>query len=200
MKIIGLTGGIGMGKSTAANAFRRARIPVFDADVAVHKVQAKGGRAIRLIEAAFPGTIKDGAVDRGALRAAVIGKPEAIKTLEHILHPMVWEEEARFLAAARRAGKRAAVVDIPLFFETGRERTVDKIVVVSAPPSVQIHRVRLRGRMSESDIKAIIARQMPDQEKRKRADVVVRTGLSRNSTQRQMRRLILHLLASDKRR
>ena len=195
MKIIGLTGGIGMGKSTAGRAFRRAGIPVFDADAAVHKVQAKNGRAIRPIEAAFPGTIINGAVDRNALRAAVIGKPDAIKILERILHPMVWEEEALFLAAARRARKRAAVLDIPLFFETGRERKVHKIVVVSAPRSVQIHRVKLRGRMSESDIRTIIARQMPDVEKRKRADVVIRTGLSRFSTDRQMRRLIRDLLA-----
>jgi dephospho-CoA kinase len=200
VKIIGLTGGIGMGKSTAAGAFRRAHIPVFDADAAVHKVQSKGGRAIRPIAAAFPGTIKDGAVDRAALRAAVIGKPDAIKTLERILHPMVWEEEARFLAAARRARKRAAVLDIPLFFETGRERKVHKIVVVSAPRAVQIHRVRKRRRpgggagMSEADIKTIIARQMPDVEKRKRADIVVRTGLSRHLTTQQMRRLVLELL------
>jgi len=138
-----------MGKSTAGAAFRRAGIPVFDADAAVHKVQAKGGRAWRPIEAAFPGTLKDGAVDRNALRAAVIGKPDAIKQLEHILHPMVWREEARFLASAHRAGKRAAVLDIPLFFETGRERKVHKIVVVSAPRSVQIYRVKRRRRMSE---------------------------------------------------
>ncbi len=194
MKVIGLTGGIGMGKSTAAAAFRRAHIPVFDADAAVHKVQAKGGRAIRPIEAAFPGTVKHGTVDRTALRAAVIGNPEAIKRLERILHPMVWEEEARFLAAARRRGDRVAVLDIPLFFETGRERKVHKIVVVSAPRPVQIYRVRKRRGMSDSDIKAIIARQMPDVEKRKRADVVVRTGLSRHLTNRQMRRLILELL------
>jgi dephospho-CoA kinase len=198
VKVIGLTGGIGMGKSTAAAAFTRARIPVFDADAAVHKVQAKGGRAVRPIETAFPGTIKDGAVDRNALRAAVIGKPDAIKQLERILHPMVWQEEARFLAAAHRARKRAAVLDIPLFFESSRERTVHKIVVVSAPRSVQIHRVRKRRRqgsgMSDSDIKAIIARQMPDVEKRKRADIVVRTGLSRFLTNLQMRRLILELL------
>ena len=195
MKVIGLTGGIGMGKSTAGAIFQRAGIPVFDADAAVHKVQSKGGRAVRPIETAFPGTVKNGAIDRNALRAAVIGKPEAIRRLEQILHPMVWEEEAKFLAAARRGRKRAAVLDIPLFFETGRERKVHKIVVVSAPRSVQIHRVRQRRRMSESDIKAIIARQMPDVEKRKRADVVIRTGLSRNLTFRQMRRLILELLA-----
>ena len=201
MRVIGLTGGIGMGKSTAARAFARARIPVFDADAAVHKVQARGGRAVRRIAAAFPGTIRDGAVDRTALRAAVIGDGAAIKRLEAILHPMVWEEEARFLAAARRAGKRVAVVDIPLLFETGHDREVDEIVVVSAPRSVQIHRVRRRRRpgggpgMGEADIKAIIARQMPDAEKRKRADVVIRTGLSRYLTARQMRRLILKLLA-----
>ena len=200
MKIIGLTGGIGMGKSTAARAFTRARIPVFDADAAVHKVQSRGGRAIKPIEAAFPGTIKNGAVDRNALRAAVIGNGAAIKQLERILHPMVWEEEALFLAAARRARKRAAVLDIPLLFETGRERKVHKIVVVSAPRSVQIHRVRQRrrpggGGMSEADVRAIIARQMPDVEKRKRADIIVRTGLSRYKTNQQMRRLILELLA-----
>jgi dephospho-CoA kinase len=199
MKVIGLTGGIGMGKTTAANAFRRAHIPVFDADAAVHKVQSKGGRAVRPIEAAFPGTTRDGAVDRNALRAAVIGKTEAIRRLERILHPMVWEEEAGFLAAARRAGKRTAVLDIPLFFETGRERKVHRIVVVSAPRSVQINRVKKRrrpggGGMSEADILAIIARQMPDVEKRKRADVVIRTGLSRHLTDRQMRRLILELM------
>ncbi len=148
MKIIGLTGGIGMGKSTAAAAFRRAHIPVFDADAAVHKVQTKGGRAVRPIEAAFPGTVRNGAVDRAALRAAVIGNPEAIKRLERILHPMVWEEEARFLAAARRRHDLVAVLDIPLFFETGRERKVHKIVVVSAPRPVQIYRVRKRRGMS----------------------------------------------------
>jgi dephospho-CoA kinase len=187
-----------MGKSTAAAAFKRARIPVFDADAAVHKVQSKGGRAVRPIEAAFPGTTKDGAIDRNALRAAVIGNSEAIKRLERILHPMVWEEEALFLAAARRRGDRAAVLDIPLLFETGHVRKLHKIVVVSAPRPVQIHRVRMRRRqgrgMSESDILAIIRRQMPDVEKRKRADVVIRTGLSRYLTNRQMLRLILELL------
>ena len=193
--ILCLTGSLGMGKSRTATFFAEEGIPVYDADAAVHKVQARGGRAIRPIEAAFPGTIRNGAVDRNALRAAVIGKPEAIKLLEHILHPMVWEEEARFLAAARRAGKRAVVLDIPLFFETGRERKVHKIVVVSAPRPVQIHRVKQRRGMSESDIRAIIARQMPDAEKRKRADVVIRTGLSRYLTNRQLRRLILEIMA-----
>src|SRR4051794_13286468 len=118
MKIIGLTGGIGMGKSTAAAVFRRARIPGFDADASVPHLQARGGRAIRAIEAAFPGTIRDGAVDRPALRHAVLGNPDALKRLEGILHPMVKDDEAAFLARAHRAGQRIVVLDIPLLYET----------------------------------------------------------------------------------
>lgn len=190
MRIIGLTGGMGMGKSTAAAAFRRARIPVFDADAAVHRLQAKGGRAIRAIEAAFPGTIRHGAVDRPALRQAVLGKPEALTRLEHILHPMVEAEERAFIARARRAGKPAVVLDIPLLFETGADRRVDVVVVVSAPLPIQIYRVGLRRRMNRQDIEAVIIRQMPDREKRRRADVVVRTGLSRNHTLRALNRFI----------
>ncbi|HEY3848033.1 MAG TPA: dephospho-CoA kinase [Acetobacteraceae bacterium] len=192
MKIIGLTGGMGMGKSTAANALRRARIPVFDADLAVHRLQARDGRAVRAIEAAFPGTTSRGAVDRPALRGAVLGKPEALARLEAILHPMVRQEERAFLARARRAGKRIVVLDIPLLFETGG-RKVDRVVVVSAPRAVQMHRVRLRRKMSATDIAAVIARQMPDAEKRRRADVVIRTGLSRFHALRALRRLIQEL-------
>ncbi len=194
MKVIGLTGGMGMGKSTAAAAFRRAGIPVFDADAAVHRLQAKGGRAIRAIRAAFPDTIRDDAVDRAALRQAVLGDKEALTRLEHILHPMVQAEERAFIARARRAGKRAVVLDIPLLFETGADRRVDTVVVVSAPLALQIHRVRLRRRMSRQDIEAVIARQMPDREKRRRADLVVRTGLSRNYTLR-MLNLFIRALA-----
>ena len=195
MKVIGLTGGIGMGKSTAARAFTRARIPVFDADAAVHQVQAKGGRAVRLIERAFPGSTKDGAVDRTALRAAVLGKPEALKQLEHILHPMIEAEQRRFVQQARRRACVAAVLDVPLLFEVKWDRFCDMTVTVSAPKAIQIHRVRLRGKMSEADIKNVIARQMPDREKRRRADVVIRTGLSRFLTQRAMRLLIQSLRA-----
>jgi dephospho-CoA kinase len=195
MIILGLTGGMGMGKSTAAAAFRRARIPVFDADAAVHKLQARRGRAVQAIAAAFPGTVCDGAVDRAALRHVVLGNPCALSRLESILHPMVRQEERAFVARARRRGVRAVVLDIPLLLETGGEQRVDRIVVVSAPSEVQMHRIRARRRMSDADIKAVIARQMPDAEKRRRADVVIRTGLSRNLTQRQMRRLILELLA-----
>jgi dephospho-CoA kinase len=194
MKVIGLTGGMGMGKSTASNAFRRARIPVFDADAAVHRLQARGGRAIRAIEAAFPGTTTEGAVDRPALRRAVLGNPEALARLEGILHPMVRQEERAFLARARRAGSRVVVLDIPLLFETGG-RKVDRVVVVSAPRSVQMHRVRLRRKMSQADIEAVLARQMPDAEKRRRADLVVRTGLSRFHALRALRRLIKELRA-----
>jgi dephospho-CoA kinase len=193
MKVIGLTGGIGMGKSTAAAAFRRARIPVFDADLAVHQLQAKGGRAVKVIEAAFPGTVSDGAVDRPALRQAVLGDRAALTRLEHILHPMVEAEERAFVGRARRAGKRAVVLDIPLLFEINGDERVDSVVVVSAPRAIQIHRVRLRRGMSKADVEAVIARQMPDAEKRRRADLVVRTGLSRNHTLRILTRFIQKL-------
>jgi dephospho-CoA kinase len=195
MIILGLTGGIGMGKSTAAAAFRRARIPVFDADAAVHRLQARGGHAVRAIEAAFPGTARDGTVDRVALRQAVLGKPDALTRLEAILHPMVRQEERSFVARAKRRGDRAVVLDIPLLFETGGDARVDRAVVVSAPRSVQMQRVRARRRMSATDIAAVIARQMPDGEKRRRADVVVRTGLSRHHALRTISRLIREVLA-----
>ena len=190
MKIIGLTGSIGMGKSTAATAFRKAGIPVFDADRAVHRLQARGGRAVRAIGRAFPGTVRDGTVDRAALRQAVVFDTAALKRLEAILHPMVRLEERAFLAASRRAGRKLVVLDIPLLFETKGEGRVDQIVVVSAPPDIQRSRVRARRRMTEAQIDAIIARQMPDAEKRRRADVVIRTGLSRNHAWRQIRRLV----------
>jgi dephospho-CoA kinase len=192
--VIGLTGGIGMGKSFAAKIFRRSGVPVFDADAAVHRLQARGGAAVPAIEAAFPGTAPDGAVDRGKLRAAVLGRPEAFRRLEAILHPMVRDAERRFVAAARRAGRRAAVLDVPLLLETGGERRVDVVAVVSAPRSVQIARVRRRRRMSEADIAGLLARQMPDAEKRRRADVVIRTGLSRHHAQLQVRRLLRRVL------
>jgi dephospho-CoA kinase len=195
MKILGLTGGIGMGKSTAAAAFRRARIPVFDADAAVHRMQARGGRAVRAIERAFPGTVQNGAVNRTALRQAVLGRPEALKRLEGILHPMVQQEEHEFVARARRQKRRAAVLDIPLLFETGGDQRVDQVIVVSAPPTVQIQRIRQRRRMSDADIKAVIARQMPDVEKRRRADTIIHTGLSRHYSLRQLSRIIREILA-----
>lgn len=193
MKIIGLTGGIGMGKSTAAKAFRRARLPVFDADAEVHRLQARGGAAVRAIGAAFPGVVVDGAVSRPRLRAVAIQDPAAMTTLERILHPLVRRAEQRFLGAARRAGCAAAVLDIPLLLEKGGERRVDAVVVVSAPAAVQLARVRRRRQMTDGQIAAILARQMPDAAKRRRADVVVQTGLSRHHAQRQLRRFIAGL-------
>jgi dephospho-CoA kinase len=195
MRIIGLTGGIGMGKSTAAAVFRRARIPVFDADLAVHRMQARGGRAVKVIEAAFPGTTSNGSVDRDALRRAVLGNREALTRLEHILHPMVEAEERAFVGRARRSGRRAVVLDIPLLFETKGDKRVDTVVVVSAPRAVQIYRVGLRRRMTKADVEAVIARQMPDSEKRRRAHLVVQTGLSRNHTLRILNRFIHNLCA-----
>lgn len=194
MIVLGLTGGIGMGKSTAAAAFRRARIPVFDADAAVHLMQRRGGRAVRAIEAAFPGTVRDGEVDRAALRHAVLGKPDALATLEDILHPMVEQEERAFVARARRHGHRAVVLDIPLLFETHGDTRVDQVIVVSAPRAVQMQRIRSRRKMSDADIRAVIARQMPDAEKRRRADVVIRTGLSRHASLQSLRRIIREVL------
>lgn len=195
MKVIGLTGGIGMGKSTIAAAFRRAHIPVFDADAEVHALQAPGGRAVGPIGRAFPGTVRNGAVDRAALRACAVPDPAAMRRLEGILHPMVRTAERAFLARARRAGRRLAVLDIPLLLETGGARRVDHVVVVSAPRAVQRARVLARGRMTPAQIDAIIARQMPDSEKRRHADDVIQTGLSRRHALRQLRRATDRLFA-----
>lgn len=198
MRVIGLTGGIGMGKSTAAAAFRRAHLPVFDADLAVHQLQAEGGAALGAIGAAFPGTVRHeggrAVLDRAALRSAVIGNEAALRRLEAILHPMVRRAEDRFLAQARRRRARAAVLDIPLLLETRGERRVDTIIVVSAPTAVQALRVARRRGMTAAQVASIIARQMPDAEKRRHADTVVRTGLSRFHALRTLRPLILDLL------
>lgn len=190
MKVLGLTGSIGMGKSTAARAFRRLRVPVFDADAAVHRLQGRGGAAVRPIEAAFPGTTRDGRVDREALRNRVLGDPAALRVLERIVHPLVRRAERAFLAACRRRGDRIAVLDVPLLFETKGEGRVDAVIVVSAPAATQRARVLARGGMTPERLAAILARQMPDAEKRRRADHVVRTGLSKHAAQRQIRAIV----------
>jgi dephospho-CoA kinase len=190
MIVLGLTGGIGMGKSTATASLRRMRIPVFDADAAVHRLQARGGRAVGPIGAAFPGTLRDGRVDREALRRAVLGDPAALKRLEAIVHPLVRDEERRFLARARRAGARIAVLDVPLLLETGGQARVDRVVVVSAPAAVQRLRVLRRPGMTEERLASIRARQMPDARKRRLADHVIPTGLSRHFAQAAIRRLV----------
>ncbi len=193
MKIIGLTGGIGMGKSTAAAAFRRCGVPVFDADAEVHRLQAPGGPALRPIGRAFPGTVVHGVLDRAALRARVLADRAALRTLEGILHPMVRRAQRRFIARARARGRRLVVLDIPLLLETGADRQVDHVVVVSAPPAVQFRRVKARRRMSDSDIRAMIGLQMADAAKRAKADTVVKTGLSRFHAVRQIRRLLARI-------
>lgn len=199
MRIIGLTGGIGMGKSTVASVFRRAGLPVFDADREVHRLQQPDGAALPRIAAAFPGTVRrdrDGrlVLDRAALRARALAAPDTLERLEAIVHPLVRQAVRAFLRRARRTGARAAVLDVPLLFESGLDHEADLVVVVSAPLSVQIARVRARRRMDEAEIRAVIARQMPDAEKCRRASVVVRTGLSRHHAQRAIRRLIGKLL------
>ncbi|MDB5375384.1 MAG: dephospho-CoA kinase [Belnapia sp.] len=190
MKVLGLTGGIGMGKSTAANTFRRLHVPVFDADAAVHLLQGRGGRAVAPIGAAFPGTVRDGKVDREALRRAVLGDAAALVRLERIIHPLVREAERRFHAAARRRGARLVVLDIPLLFETKGAGRCDLVVVVTAPAAVQRWRVLRRPGMTPARLDYILSRQMPDREKRRRADRVVHTGLSRHRAQRAIRAIV----------
>jgi dephospho-CoA kinase len=191
MKIWGLTGSIGMGKSTAAGAFRRLGVPVFDADAAVRALQAPGGRALRPIEREFPGTVRGGVLDREKLRGAVLGQPAALRRLEAIMHPLVRDEQRLFLGRERGRGTRLVVLDIPLLFETrGDLSEFDRILVVSAPAAVQRARVLRRGGMTEQRFAAIRARQMPDAEKRRRADVVIHTGLSRRHAEAAVRRLV----------
>ena len=174
MITIGLTGSIGMGKTTTADLFRQAGLPVFDADAAVHALY--NGPLAAIIEAAFPGSTEGGKVDRQRLSQCLAGKPEAFAKLEAIVHPAVHRLEAAFLDAARDSGARAAVLDIPLLIETGRHRDVDHLVVVSAPEDVQRARVLARPGMTEDKLEAILARQVPDAEKRALADWVVPTG------------------------
>lgn len=174
MILVGLTGSIGMGKSSAAQTFAALGLPVHSADDAVHRLYA--GRAAPLVEARFPGMVRAGVVDRGALAARVLGDRAALKALEALVHPLVREEEEAFLTTARAAGARAAILDIPLLFETGRDATMDEIVVVSAPADMQRARVLSRPGMSEEKFEAILAQQMPDDEKRRRATHVVDTS------------------------
>ncbi len=186
--VIGLTGGIGMGKSTVAKMFARMGVPYFNADEVVHELQAPHGMAIPALAQAFPGTVANGVLNRAKLREIVFRDPAAMRRLEAIMHPLVHKREVLFRSAAFRAGRRAVLLDIPLLFETGAERRVHKTITVSAPRDVQMARVRKRG-LAATQIKAIIASQMPDAEKRARADFVVHTGLSKFHTIRAVRRI-----------
>jgi dephospho-CoA kinase len=188
---LGLTGSIGMGKSVTAQMFRDEGVPVHDADAAVHALYA--GRAAPLIEAAFPGTVSKGAVNRAILSEHVLANPEAMKRLEAIIHPLVREEEEAFLRRAETDGANLAVLDIPLLFETGAGTRVDKILVVTADPDVQRDRVLVRPGMSEDKFRAILARQMPDAEKRRRADFVINSGLGLDFARAEVRKIIARL-------
>ncbi len=174
MLILGLTGSIGMGKSTTANLFAEAGVPVYDADAAVHRIYQ--GEAAPAIEAAFPGTTVDGKVDRAKLSAKVLHDPAAIKRLEQIVHPMLGASRQKFLDDAEGSGAPVVVMDIPLLFETGGEKRVDAVVVVTTSPEAQRERIMARGTMTSEALDAILARQLPDAEKRRRADFVVDTS------------------------
>ena len=194
MRIIGLTGSIGMGKTTTAGFFRAAGIPVHDADAVVHRLY--DGPATAAVEAAFPGTAPDGVVDRDRLAEAVLGDNQALKRLEAIIHPLVHQDERTFLEAAAAAGAPMAVVEIPLLFETGGNKRCDTVVVVTATPETQRQRVLKRPGMSEERLNAVLARQMPDAEKRKRAHFLVFTDDDLDSAKRQVMAIIRAVSAS----
>jgi dephospho-CoA kinase len=174
MIILGLTGSIGMGKSTTAKLFAEAGVPVYDADATVHSLYE--GEAVPAIEAAFPGTTAGGKVDRIRLSARVVHDPAAIRQLEGIVHPMLGASRQKFLHDAEQSGAAVAVVDVPLLFETGGEKRVDAVVVVTTTPEIQRQRILLRENMTGEKLDAILARQLPDAEKRRRADFVVDTS------------------------
>jgi dephospho-CoA kinase len=194
--VIGLTGSVGMGKSTAAAILRRIGLPVYDADRAVHRLMAQGGGAVGAVEAAFPGVVKDGAVDRQALGARVFGDAAAMRRLEAILHPMVRQAERRFLALCRARRLPMAVLDIPLLYETKGEARCDLVIVLTAPQFLQDQRVMKRPGMTPKRLAEIKAKQMPDAEKRQRADIVIDTGLGLRPT----RTALLHVVRALKRR
>ena len=196
MRVIGLTGSIGMGKSTTAAMFREARLPVYDADAEVHAAYDIGGSAVEPVGAAFPGVVKAGRVDREALRNAVLGNPEALKRLNGIVHPLLGASRVRFFDAAKAAGTDLVVLDIPLLFETGGERNVEAVIVVTAPADVQRTRVLAREGMTPERLDAILAQQVPDAEKRARADYVVDTGKGLDHARVQVAEIITALRAA----
>ena len=196
MILVGLTGSIGMGKSTTAQMFADEGVPVYDADAAVHALYAPGGAAVAPIEAAFPGVTGPQGVDRAKLSHRVVGKPEELKRLESIVHPLVAQSRGAFFEEARAKGADIVVLDIPLLFETGGEKAMDAVVVVSAPEHIQRKRVLARESMDEAKLDAILARQVADAEKRARAHFVVDTGQGFDHARDQVR-AILATLRSD---
>jgi dephospho-CoA kinase len=198
MRILGLTGSIGMGKSTTAKLFAEAGVPVYDADAAVHQLYE--GEAAPAIEAAFPGTTANGKVDRPKLSARVVHDPAAIKQLEQIVHPMLGASRQKFFADAEAAKAPVVVLDIPLLFETGGEKRVDAVVVVSTSPELQRKRVLERGTMDEAKLDAIIAKQTPDAEKRERADFVVDTSHGLEPVRAQITHILAEVVKMPQRR
>ena len=191
MKTLALTGSIGMGKSTVAQMFAARGIPVFDADAVVRALQGPGGRLVPVIEQRFPGTTRNGAVDRDALAAAVLGKPDQLAALEAIVHPAVHHERTRFIVAHGDAP--VLLFDIPLLFETGGEGVFDAVIVVSAPADIQRQRVLARTGMTPAKLDHILARQLPDPDKRARADHVIDTSVSLAETERQVEAILAGL-------
>ena len=188
MFILGLTGSLGMGKSTTAKFFAEEGVPVHDADAVVHRLYE--GEAAAAIEAAFPGSTRGGKVDRAKLGERVLGDPAALKRLEAIVHPLVAAARERFLAEAARSGAEVAVLDIPLLYETGGEARCDAVVVVTAPVEMQRARVFERPGMSEEKLAALTAKQLPDAEKRARADFIVDSGHGFEAARRQVREIL----------
>jgi dephospho-CoA kinase len=193
MKVIGLTGSIGMGKSTTAAMFREAGAPVYDADAAVHALYDVGGAAVEPVGAAFPGVVKDGRVDREALRQAVLGKPDEMKRLNGIVHPLLGKARGSFFEDAQKAGADFVILDVPLIFETGGEKNMDAVIVCSAPAEMQRERVLAREGMSPERLDAILAQQVPDAEKRARADYVVDTSRGLEAAREQVAAIIADL-------
>ena len=197
MIVLGLTGSIGMGKSTTAGLFRQAGAPVYDADAEVAAAYAKGGEAVAAVGEAFPGAVADGAIDRERLSQALLGRPEALAALEAIVHPLVGVRRENFLKDAEASGAPVAVLDIPLLYEIGAEKDVDAVVVVSAPAEVQRTRTLARPGMSAEKLDMILARQIPDADKRARADFVVDTGRGLDVARDQVQRLLDTVTAAD---
>ncbi len=195
MIVLGLTGSIGMGKSTTAALFREADVPVHDADAAVATLYAEGGGAVESVGRAFPMALVNDAIDRERLSALVLGNPDSLKRLEAIVHPMVKRDRLRFLEEAKAAGASLAVLEIQLLFEVGAEDEVDAVVVASAPPALQRERVLLRPGMSAEKYERILARQMPDAEKRLRADFVVDTGQGVDAARAQVQQVLATISA-----
>ncbi|MER2536696.1 MAG: dephospho-CoA kinase [Rhizobiaceae bacterium] len=191
MIVLGLTGSIGMGKSTTAKLFEEAGVPVHDSDAAVHRLYA--GAAVPLVEAAFPGTTADGKVDRERLSRRVLGDKAALARLESIVHPLAKADSDAFLARHRAAGAPLVVLDVPLLFETGGRGRVDRIVVVTASPQIQRERVLERPGMTADKLEAILSRQIPDADKRRQADFVIDTGLGLDHARREVAKLIAAL-------